>query len=98
MKFRNLVFLFVIAIILIAWFTKPEYKDFVLFQEKQDAHPGIPPSIEYEDRFLFSQIKVVYYETREMESSGPEGQRTALAVPVSTEKFIGLFGRFWSID
>lgn len=98
MKFRNLVFLFIVAVVLIAWYTKPDYDDFLAYRDKQTDLPKIPPSIEFTDAFLFSQVKVVYFEPREVDIKIQGDKKAAVAVPLRTEKFIGLFGRFWSTD
>ncbi|MFN4315420.1 MAG: hypothetical protein ACK4E0_14060 [Chitinophagaceae bacterium] len=98
MKFRNLVFLIVVAVILTAWFTKPSYDDFMKFREKQANVAGMAPSVDYSDLVLYSQVKVTYYTAREVNLKSAGGEKPAVAVPVKTEKYIGLFGRFWSMD
>ncbi|MCR6719683.1 MAG: hypothetical protein NVV59_05170 [Chitinophagaceae bacterium] len=93
MKFRNLVFLFTIILILLAWFTKPDYDDFVAFHEEQDSNLSSPPIIKYTDAFLFSQVTVIYYHAVDSK----ELQKT-VAVAAAEEKYIGLFGKFWSLN
>ena len=98
MKFRNLVFLFIVALILVAWFTKPDYDDFMVFREEQASDLHGPPVVDYTDGFLFSQVKVTHFQALEKPAVDSTGQTQTLAVPSQTEKYIGLFGRFWSID
>lgn len=93
MKFRNLVFLFLVIIILLAWFTKPDYDDFVAYHEQQDSNLTSPPVIDYSDAFLFSQVKVTYYQ-----SVDAKDLQKTVAVPAVEEKYIGLFGKFWSLN
>jgi len=93
MKFRNLVFVFLVVVILLAWFTKPDYDDFVSYQDQQVSNLNSPPVIEYSDALLFSQVKVTYYQQVDAKASG-----TPVAVPAIEEKYIGLFGKFWLLN
>lgn len=98
MKFRNVVFLFIAAAILAAWFTRPSYDDFLKFQAGQKEQISSPPVIEFTNSFLFSRVQVTYFEKREVKVPLPGDQKAAIAVPRSKEKYLGLFGRFWSLD
>ncbi len=98
MKFRNLVFLFIVILILVAWFTKPDYDDFMAFREEQASDLHSPPVVDYSDGFLFSQVKVTHFQPLEKMAADSTGQQQTLAVPTQVEKYIGVFGRFWSID
>ncbi len=98
MKFRNVVFLFIAAVILVAWFTRPSYDDFVKFQADKQAQISSPPVIEFTNSFLFSRVQVTYFEKRAVPVPLQGDQKAAIAVPRSKEKYLGLFGRFWSLD
>ena len=89
MKFRTVVFLVIITIILIGVFTKPGAEAFKEFYAKEG---GIrtPPVIEYEDRVAYSTFSVTSFGVT---NTGTK----ELAVPVVKEKYLGLFGRFWKL-
>lgn len=97
MKFRNIVFLVIIIILAIAGITKPTYADFAKFRQTNDAGIGSPPVIEYVNGFVYSVYTVSYFEVKEVDkTSGSE--KDAIAVPLKKERYLGLFGKFWSLD
>lgn len=89
MKFRTIVFLVIITIILIGVFTKPGPEAFKEFYAREG---GIrtPPVIEYADRVAYTTFSVTSFG---ITNTGTK----ELAVPVVKEKFLGLFGRFWKL-
>lgn len=98
MKFRNLVFLVIVAVLIAAWYTKPDYDDFVDFREQQPSNLTSPPVIDYSDGFLYSHVTVTYFQPKELSVKIDGGAKAAVAVPVSKEKYIGLFGKFWQLS
>lgn len=93
MKFRNLVFLFVVVVILLAWFTKPDQDDFMSYYDQRESNLISPPVIDYTDGVLFSKVKVTYYKAVDAVA-----EQKQVAVPAMKEEYIGLFGKFWSLD
>ena len=90
MKFRRLISLLIIAIILIAFFTNPKESDFSQFIKPETGKVQSPPLIEYESRLIYSNATVTYFNPASV-----EGKIIAAA---SKEKYIGIFGRFWRIN
>jgi len=90
MKFRSIVFLFIIAIIVIGVLTKPGTD---AFKEYYSSQGGLrtPPVIEYTNGVAYSIFSVTSFGITQ-----PEGDKK-LAVPVAKEKYLGLFGRFWKL-
>ncbi len=91
-RFRNIVFLFIIAIILVAFFTRPGLEQFKDYQPSV-ATVKTPPVIDYENRFLYSRFTVTYYTAQPA-----AGEKPGVAVPYGKDTYIGLFGRFWKMD
>ncbi len=92
LKFRNLIFLFIIGAILVAWFTKPGLDDFNKFYHPHLSADGTPPVVDVSDKFLYSTATVNYYSPVNIRLNNSNGK---VAVPVRKESYIGLFGRFW---
>lgn len=97
MKFRNGVFIFIVAVILTAWWTKPGYKDFMKFQSKQ-PRPASPPHVEFTNGFLFSRVKVTYFMSQVVPLKTEGDKKEEVAVPQTQASYLGLFGRFWALD
>ncbi len=95
MKFRTLIFLFIAMVVLTAWFTKPDYDDFIVFQQDRAQQFAVPPVIDYSEAFLFSKVDVTYYAS--VKNAGLNTTQNEVAVPVRKESFIGLFSRFWEL-
>lgn len=89
MKFRTLVFLFIIIVLIIGAITKPGVEDFKAFYAKQAIQS--PPVIEYTNGVAYSIFSVTNYG---ITTDGPK----QMAVPAAKAKYLGLFGRFWKID
>lgn len=90
MKFRTLVFLFIIAIILIGVFTKPGPDAFKEFYTKEHAREN-PPVIEYTNGIAYS----IFSATSFTATTTTDNKK--VAVPVVKEKYLGLFGKFWKL-
>jgi hypothetical protein len=97
MKFRTGVFLFIILVLLAAWITKPSAEDFKKFRESSNTIAS-PPLIEAKDGFFYSSYTVSYFNVRKLSTKTNDNTDAAIAVPVSKEKYLGLFGKFWKID
>lgn len=89
--FRNTVFLFIVAAILVSFITRPGLDDFKSYLEK--SAPKSPPSIEYSSSGLYSTFKVTYFEAVADTAAG--GGSRIVAVPAKKESYIGFLGRFW---
>ena len=94
MKFRNLVFIFIIAILLVAWFTKPGREAFQKFLASEKI--SSPPLIEEADGVIYSMYTVSYFGVKEIAPTDSSTKK--IAVPLRKEKFLGLFGKFWKLD
>ncbi|MBN8878951.1 MAG: hypothetical protein J0I32_15490 [Sphingobacteriales bacterium] len=90
MKFRTLVFLFIIAIVLIGALTKPGPDAFKEFYTKEHTREN-PPVIEYTNGVAYSIFSVTSFTA--VTTTG----NNKMAVPVIKEKYLGLFGRFWKL-
>lgn len=95
-KFSRLVFLFILAVILIAWFTKPGLEKFKTYLQEAPAVSS-PPSIEATDAFLYSKYKVTYFQPAIIPDSTGRSEKKVV-VPGTTETYIGVFGRFWKMN
>lgn len=90
MKFRTLVFLFIIAIILIGVLTRPGPDAFKEFYTKVHANEN-PPVVEYTNGFAYS----IFSATSFAATTTKDNKK--IAVPVVKEKYLGLFGKFWKL-
>ncbi|MCH5599896.1 hypothetical protein [Niabella ginsengisoli] len=86
MKFRRLISLLIIAVILIAFFTNPKEADFHQFVKPDMGKVQSAPLIEYESRLIYSNATVTYFNPASV-----EGKIIAAA---NKEKYIGVFGVF----
>src|SRR4051812_19209424 len=98
MKFRTIVFLFIIVIFAIAGFTKPGYESFMKFREETDRGQPSPPVIEYKNGFIYSVFTISHFDIRQVKDAKANDGNSSIAIPVKKEKYLGLFGRFWSLD
>ena len=89
MKFRRIIFLFIIAALLIAFFTNPKESDFTAFIQPNIGKVSSPPLIEYSNHLIYSNADITYYNP-----TSADGRITAEA---GKEHYIGLFGRFWKM-
>ncbi len=87
MKFRRIVFLFIIAALLFAFFTNPKESDFTEFIQAQAAKVSSPPLIEYENHLIYSQAAITYYNPTTVDGR--------IMAEAGKDTYIGLFGRFW---
>jgi hypothetical protein len=90
MKFRTVVFLFIVIILLIGAFTKPGPDAFKEYYSKQYGISS-PPMIEYTNGIAYSIFAVTNFAITS------EGKKQ-VAVKAGQTKYLGLFGRFWKID
>ncbi len=91
-RFRNTVFLFIVAVILVAFITRPGIDDFTDYLRKQGQLTR-PPSIEYRSSGLYSTFTITYFEPVADTTQG--GGSKLVAVPAQKESYTGVFGRFW---
>jgi hypothetical protein len=97
MKFRNVVLLFIIALLLAAWFTKPSLGDFKKFTESSNKITA-PPMIEVVEGYVYAVYSVSYFDIRKIPGTKSGKGESEIAVPLKKEKYLGLFGKFWKID
>ena len=90
MKFRRLVSLLIIAVIIIAFFTNPKETDFNAFIQSGIARQSEPPLIEYNNKLLYSSASITYFQ--------PISQQGQFKAAANRENYIGLFGRFWKVN
>lgn len=98
MKFRNVVFLFLVALVLTAWLTRPGASDFEEFRQSLPGAKAMPPVIESQNGVLYSIFTITYFQAQPVAVKVADSSKAAVAVPVSKEKYLGLFGRFWKMD
>ncbi|MBO9619912.1 MAG: hypothetical protein J7539_12860 [Niabella sp.] len=91
MKFRRSIFLFIIGIILIAYFTKPSKERFIAFI--QPANHQVPPVVDYQDKFLYASVTAIY-----VDAQNPVTEAGHLVAPARKETYIGLLGKYWKLD
>ena len=89
MKFRRIVPVLLLLLIIAAWFTKPSLPDFNQFYRSEMATNG-PPLIDYSDKFIYSTVDVNFYQPARLEPGS-----SLKAVSVRKESYLGLFGKFW---
>ncbi|PZR20984.1 MAG: hypothetical protein DI535_29090 [Citrobacter freundii] len=90
MKFRTVVFVFIIIVILIGVFTKPDRDAFIEYYSKQSGI-NTPPVIEYKNGIAYSIFTITTY-------SVADNGNKKMAFTAGKAKYLGLFGRFWKID
>lgn len=77
----------VFAAILIAFFTNPKESDFTVYIQPKLRNLSSGPIIEYKNNQIYSIATITYYNT--------QSQQGRFVATAATEKYIGLFGRFW---
>lgn len=97
MKFRNIVFLFIILVIAAAAFTKPSGEKFNQYYKEQYPNITSPPVIEYTNSMIYSVYKVTNVDVVALPDTTQADSKTVKAVARPVEKYIGLFGRFWRL-
>lgn len=90
MKFRRLISLLIVVVILLAFFTNPKEADLNEMVQPAVSRLQSPPLIEYKSNLIYSNATVTY-----LNPISVEGKRIAAA---SKERYIGLFGRFWKLN
>lgn len=100
MKFRKGIFLFILAILITAWLTRPGTTDFDTYRASHLKKDRTPPIIESTNGIVFSLFTVSHFETRDIPSRKPDGRdsTTTIVIPREKESFLGLFGRFWKLN
>jgi len=91
MKFRRSIFLVIILLVVLAWFTKPGLEDFHKFYE-DELRTDTPPLIDLSDRFLYTSVTVSYFSIARL-NPGEEKK----AITGRKDEYLGLFGRFWKL-
>lgn len=93
MKFRRGVILFIIGIILVGFFTKPDKDDFIkLVQPAVNRTQQLPPVVEYQDRVIYTTVTTTY-----VDAANPVKEGGRIVAPARKETYIGLFGRYWKL-
>ncbi|MFT4093332.1 MAG: hypothetical protein QM640_06805 [Niabella sp.] len=87
MKFRRLISLLIIAVILIAFFTTPKETAFYKLIQSNSSRTIVAPLIEYKNHLIYSEVTLTYFTP-----VSEQGKTVAVA---SKSKYIGIFGRFW---
>lgn len=90
MKFRRIVSLFILAIIVVAFFTNPKQSDFTTFIQPEIKQQSAAPLIQYKNNLIYSVAEITFFK-----QNTEEGRFVANALK---EKYIGIFGRFWKVD
>ena len=93
MKFRKLVIIFILAVVVAAYFTKPTKDDFIKYIQPTVLHTGQPPVVDYQDKFLYANVATTFVDIKD--AANNNGRLTA---PASKATYIGLFGRFWKVN
>lgn len=92
MKFRNTIFIFIIAALIGAYVTKPTKEDFVQYIGQSQSLTAPIPVIDFKDRILYAEIEVTYINANLLLNN--QGRKTATA---TKQQYIGIFKRFWKI-
>ncbi|ANH83254.1 hypothetical protein A8C56_21750 [Niabella ginsenosidivorans] len=92
MKFRRGIILFIIGIILVAFFTKPGKDDFIRRIPPTVNPTQLPPVVEYQDRVIYATVTATY-----VDAANPVKEGDHMVAPARKEEYIGLFGRYWKL-
>ncbi|MET0463345.1 MAG: hypothetical protein ABW007_09325 [Chitinophagaceae bacterium] len=90
MKFRTLVFIFIVLILLVGAFTKPSLDQFKAFYAKEYGIQS-PPMIEHTDGISYSLFSITAF------SITTDSKNKPVAVAAPKVKYLGLFGRIWKL-
>lgn len=93
MKFRKLFIVFILAVMLLCYFTKPTRQEFIEYIQPSVLRNGMPPVVEYEDKFLYAKITAMY-----VNAMNPSLQDGRLVAGAGKEEYIGVFKKFWKLD
>lgn len=92
MKFRKLVIVLILAATLFCYFTKPSKADFMEYIRPALSGSGIPPVVDYQDKFLYATVDVMYVNA--LNPTIKDGRPVANA---SKEEYLGIFKKFWKL-
>ncbi|GAB3006822.1 hypothetical protein GCM10027051_02950 [Niabella terrae] len=87
MKFRRLISILILLVIVVAFFTNPRKEAFMDFIQSGPATFDAPPTVSYTNHFLYSQAEVTYF--RPLTEAGKQ------IAAASKEQYIGVFGKFF---
>ncbi|MBO9595641.1 MAG: hypothetical protein J7599_22250 [Niabella sp.] len=90
MKFRRGILLFIIGVILVAYFTKPSKDGFIKWMQPVVSRTHNPPVVDYQDKFLYALVTATY-----VDAANPVKENNRVVAPSSKETYIGVFGRYW---
>lgn len=90
MKFKQIVFIIILAALGAAYFTKPTKDQFMAYIQPSFSIKGAAPVIDYQDRFFYADITATYIYLTNPQGNGPTGAATG-----NQERYIGLFQKFW---
>ncbi|SDE12890.1 hypothetical protein [Niabella drilacis] len=90
MKFRRGILLFIIGVVLVAYFTKPSKDGFIKFIQPAVSRTQIPPVVDYQDQFLYALVTATY-----IDAGNPVKEGGRIVAPTRKETYIGVFGRYW---
>ncbi|WP_018627670.1 hypothetical protein [Niabella aurantiaca] len=90
MKFRRGILLFIVGVVLAAYFTKPSKEGFMNLIRPAVNRTHLPPVVDYQDRFLYSFVTATY-----VDAGNPVKENDRVVAPTHKETYVGLFGRYW---
>lgn len=90
-----MIFLLIIVVIAIAFFTKPNKDSFFDYVQKGQSFSSAP-IIEEKDYFLYKQFTITFFD--QLPAVDSTGKSKNVAVSSDKETFLGLFGKFWKMD
>ncbi len=90
MKFRRLVFLFIAAAIVIAYFTNPQQGNLNALLQPHISTLQVAPLIEYKRNPIYSTATVTYFN--------PTSVNGRFVAAAHKEQYIGIFGKFWKLN
>jgi len=90
MKFRRGILLFIIGVVLVAYFTKPSKEKFIDFIQPAVSRNHNPPVVDYQDKFLYALVTATY-----VDAGSPVKENDRVVAPSRKETYIGVFGRYW---
>lgn len=94
MRRRNIFFILIILVILVAVFTQPSRQQFEEFVRNESP---TPPIISRTNAFAFSIYDVQYYELQKVPVTKDSIGTKSVATPFKKATYLGLFGRFWKM-
>ena len=89
MKFKRIISLIIIAIIVLAFLTNPKEADWYNFVRLQVADLQSAPMIGYKNNLIYSSASITFFS--------PATEKGKLVATANKEEYIGLFGKFWRL-